>query len=271
MPRRRHWTPTEDVLLTNAVEKYGSVRNWLLVARDVPGRSNAQCLQRWTRSLRKGLKKGKWSFTEDQLLTLLTEEAGALSPENLLAQKSANINWPLLAQKIEGRTSKQCRERWFEHLSPAVNTSPYTAEEDTLLLNLYSSLGRSWTRIALDEGLKAGRTADSVKVRIRTLLKQEKDSQQIADCEQRKKRPRPDRHSTAFGGCEGCEDNTRGWLESAEGACSQSELNAKRLKIDASVNSILALLASADFDASLCQDIEMDLRSLDVNVDLLLL
>lgn len=37
---------------------------------------------------------------------------------------------------MDGRTSKQCRERWCHHLDPAVRKGGYTAEEDDLIVFL---------------------------------------------------------------------------------------------------------------------------------------
>jgi myb proto-oncogene protein len=43
------WTPAEDAKLTKAVNKYG--KHWVAVATLVPGRTNAQCYQRWSKHL----------------------------------------------------------------------------------------------------------------------------------------------------------------------------------------------------------------------------
>lgn len=44
---------------------------------------------------------------------------------------------------MDGRTSKQCRERWCHHLDPAVRKGGYTAEEDELIIFLQVRLGRA--------------------------------------------------------------------------------------------------------------------------------
>lgn len=41
-----------------------------------------------------------------------------------------------VASFMEGRTSKQCRERWCHHLDPAVRKGGYTTEEDDLIIIL---------------------------------------------------------------------------------------------------------------------------------------
>lgn len=41
-----------------------------------------------------------------------------------------------VASFMDGRTSKQCRERWCHHLDPAVRKGGYTTEEDELIIFL---------------------------------------------------------------------------------------------------------------------------------------
>jgi hypothetical protein len=36
--------------------------------------------------------------------------------------------WSQIAKNIPGRLGKQCRERWYNHLSPAINRADWTAE-----------------------------------------------------------------------------------------------------------------------------------------------
>ena len=48
-------------------------------------------------------------------------------------------DWTLIAQKLKEtynitkRTGKQCRERWYNHLNPAVNKKPWSNEEEERL------------------------------------------------------------------------------------------------------------------------------------------
>jgi hypothetical protein len=57
-------------------------------------------------------------------------------------------NWDLIAEDMEGRTGRQCKERWVKYLAPGLSHLPWTPEEDALLLQKYSELGRSWAKIA---------------------------------------------------------------------------------------------------------------------------
>uniref|UniRef100_K3WIN3 Myb-like DNA-binding protein n=1 Tax=Globisporangium ultimum (strain ATCC 200006 / CBS 805.95 / DAOM BR144) TaxID=431595 RepID=K3WIN3_GLOUD len=147
----KRWTPEQDEALRQAVNDLGQ-RNWMAVAERVPGRDNAQCLQRWNKVLKPGLVKGPWSVDEDNLLM-----------ETML---KGYDSWRQVAAHIPGRTAKQCRERWRNRLDPNINKAPFTDEEDNIIQQAYEKLGNRWTQIA---ELLPGRTEDSVKLRWKTL------------------------------------------------------------------------------------------------------
>ncbi|CAI5732471.1 unnamed protein product [Hyaloperonospora brassicae] len=143
----RRWTKEEDDALRSAVENHRE-KNWKAIAAQVPGRNHTQCLQRWTKVLAPGLVKGHWSPHEDELLRRLVA--------------TEQKNWGDVASKIPGRTSKQCRERWHNHLDPQIVRGAYTPEEDRLILEAQARLGNRWSVIA---AMLPGRTEDAVKIR----------------------------------------------------------------------------------------------------------
>lgn len=143
----RRWTKEEDDALRAAVENHRE-KNWKAIAAQVPGRNHTQCLQRWTKVLAPGLVKGHWSPHEDDLLRRLVA--------------TEQKNWGDVASKIPGRTSKQCRERWHNHLDPQIVRGAYTPEEDRLILEAQARLGNRWSVIA---AMLPGRTEDAVKIR----------------------------------------------------------------------------------------------------------
>ncbi|KAJ0409993.1 hypothetical protein ATCC90586_009670 [Pythium insidiosum] len=150
-PSTKRWTKLQDNALRESVRIHGE-KNWKAIAELVPGRNHAQCLQRWRKVLKPGLVKGHWSFEEDQILEYLVTQG-------------CN-NWGQIAERIPGRTPKQCRERWKNHLDPAINKGPYTEEEDKVILDAQARLGNKWSQIAQ---LLKGRTEDSVKIRWKSL------------------------------------------------------------------------------------------------------
>jgi hypothetical protein len=72
---------------------------------------------------------------EDILLRKLVSEIG----EN---------NWARIAAEMRNRNPRQCRERWFNYLSPNIRNVPWTDVEDALLVNKVKEYGQSWHRIA---------------------------------------------------------------------------------------------------------------------------
>ena len=57
-------------------------------------------------------------------------------------------DWDVISHQMPGRNQRQCRERWFNYLSPTVNKEPFTPEEDQLLIEKYNEHGSRWVRIA---------------------------------------------------------------------------------------------------------------------------
>ena len=48
--------------------------------------------------------------------------------------------WSHIAQLINGRTGKQCRERWLNHLRPNIKKDEWSAEEELILAEGHSRL-----------------------------------------------------------------------------------------------------------------------------------
>ena len=90
---------------------------------------------------------GPWTIKEDRTLIQLVEKYGP-------------SNWNFLSNYLPGRTGKQCRERWCNHLCPDINKSPWSLEEEMLLLLIHNKLGNKWSQIT--KYLK-GRTDNTIK------------------------------------------------------------------------------------------------------------
>lgn len=152
--------PEEDASLLDAVKKLGA-KNWKRIAEFVPNRNHTQCLQRYGKVLAPDLVKGHWTPEEDSRLVALVRK---------LAVKGMIKNWAGVANDVRGRTSKQCRERWFNHLDPSLKRGNYTAEEDRLIVEQQALLGNRWSVIS---GMLPGRTEDMVKIRFKALARRQ--------------------------------------------------------------------------------------------------
>ena len=105
-------------------------------------------------SMQEPIKKGPWTEDEDEVV----RNGVNVAEVNSIRQ----IKWSDLAMQVPGRTGKQVRERWYNHLDSSVNKGPWTAAEMLTLHEVHSRLGNQWSKIA--EHLP-GRTQNHIKNR----------------------------------------------------------------------------------------------------------
>lgn len=56
-------------------------------------------------------------------------------------------NWDLVSYFIDGRTAKQCSDRYSNYLAPGFFQGEWSEEEDSLLIKLYNENGPKWSVI----------------------------------------------------------------------------------------------------------------------------
>ena len=86
-------------------------------------------------------RKVPWSPNEDDLLR---EAVKTFRPT---AQGRQDILFS--AAMVPGRSAKQCRERWRNHVDPSISREPWSEEENALLLRLYQEHDGRWCDISV--------------------------------------------------------------------------------------------------------------------------
>lgn len=108
------WSTEEDDRLRAAVAACG-VGRWVEIAKIVQGRSDTQCLERWSISLSPQLRTGTWTEEEDERL---------LRAVATLSARKEYFNFGQVAEMMGGdRSRKSCRGR-YKRLVADARTKP---------------------------------------------------------------------------------------------------------------------------------------------------
>ncbi|THC87410.1 hypothetical protein EYZ11_013144 [Aspergillus tanneri] len=133
---RRNWTTEEDMILRREVGKaQASGRNisWHEIAAFLPGRTNKDCRKRWYGTTAAKVNKGPWTEAEDERL--------------IKAIKQHGTKWAIAASVVGSRLPDQCSKRWSHAINPEIDHSPWTPQEDELLLQGVTKHGHFWQQL----------------------------------------------------------------------------------------------------------------------------
>ena len=98
-----------------------------------------------------------WTKEEDALLL------------NLVHTMQWPMKWTVVAQSLQDRTGKQCRERYVNHLNPRLKTTDWNPVEDAIIFHLYNTIGSHWAKMSK---IIPGRTDNGIKNRFHNIRRQ---------------------------------------------------------------------------------------------------
>jgi len=79
-----------------------------------------------------------------------------------LVELHGTKKWTIIADGLPGRTGKQCRERFYNHLENNIKKGEWTEEEDRLIIHFQRMFGNQWAKITR---MLPGRSDNAVKNR----------------------------------------------------------------------------------------------------------
>jgi hypothetical protein len=116
---------------------------------------------------KKNLSKGGSPNKKNPPKTWSKEEDAHLL--NLVQRMQIPVKWSFVAQNMEGRSGKQCRERYVNHLNPRLKSCDWSPIEDATIFHLYNTTGSQWAKMSK---MIPGRTDNGIKNRFHNLRRQ---------------------------------------------------------------------------------------------------
>ncbi|CAK7228707.1 hypothetical protein SCUCBS95973_006972 [Sporothrix curviconia] len=96
--------------------------------------------------------KGSWTDAEDKRLVYIVTTTSC-------------INWSNVADEMQGRSAKQCRERWVQNLRPDLEHEPINEMEGNFIMAHVETLGKKWAEIARRLEYETGRVRSDNNVK----------------------------------------------------------------------------------------------------------
>ncbi|CAJ1936302.1 unnamed protein product [Sphenostylis stenocarpa] len=126
------WTPEEDQKLVDYIQKHG-YGNWRILPKNAGlQRCGKSCRLRWTNYLRPDIKRGRFTFEEEETIIQL---------HSILGNK-----WSAIASRLPGRTDNEIKNYWNTHIRKRLlrmGIDPVTHRPRLDLLDLSSILSSS--------------------------------------------------------------------------------------------------------------------------------
>ncbi|KAJ8528247.1 hypothetical protein K7X08_021939 [Anisodus acutangulus] len=124
--KRGPWSPDEDNILKNYLEKNGTAGNWISLPQKAGlRRCGKSCRLRWLNYLRPDIKHGGFTEEEDNIILTLYSQIGS--------------RWSLIAANLQGRTDNDVKNHWNTKLKKKFLAAQNSYNNNSFTNNIDSS------------------------------------------------------------------------------------------------------------------------------------
>lgn len=95
-----------------------------------------------TNQIQNSQSRNRFTNDEDELILRLVVQYG-------------DENWTEIARHVLNRSSRQCRERYRQHLDPSLKRGDWSDHEDVQLMRLFKRHGSNWNKISAEMGCRS--------------------------------------------------------------------------------------------------------------------
>ncbi|KAK6157241.1 hypothetical protein DH2020_011489 [Rehmannia glutinosa] len=166
------WTPEEDMKLTQYIQMHGP-GNWRTLPKNAGlERCGKSCRLRWTNYLRPDIKRGRFSFEEEETIIQL---------HSVLGNK-----WSAIAARLPGRTDNEIKNFWNTHIRKRLlrmGIDPVTHAPRLDLLDLSSLLSSPQLNLSSLLRLQTLVNPDALRLAM-NLLSSQNDQNQLFNSDQ---------------------------------------------------------------------------------------
>lgn len=113
--------------------------------------------------------RSRFTPDEDAMLRSIVQE---------FSTNNTKINWDYVSLRMKTKNVRQCKDRWFSYLKDGINTSPFTPQENYLLLSKVEEIGNHWKKIAK---CFVERTDNAIKSQYKKLMRRHATKENVLD------------------------------------------------------------------------------------------
>ena len=110
-----------------------------------------------------------------------------------LAKPDVDNDWDEISNHLENKTSRQCKDRWNNYLSPNLSLDEWSIDEDEYLLEKYAEYGPKW-KVLLS--FFQNRSINNIRNRCMKLLRRHKYTIKEAKNEMKKEKKKSAQETT---------------------------------------------------------------------------